>query len=90
VTTPGSPVDKNLGISIAGLILFWPVGLFALLKSLKVDGLVAQGDVAGAQAAAADAKKLGKIAVIVGIVMYVLCCGGYGLIIVLGSAASNM
>ncbi|WP_020520364.1 CD225/dispanin family protein [Catelliglobosispora koreensis] len=90
MTTPGSPVDKNLGISIAGLIVFWPIGLFALINALKVDGLVAQGDIAGAQTAADSAKKFGKIAIIVGIALYVVCCGGYVALIGLGTAASSM
>jgi hypothetical protein len=90
VTTPGAPVNKNLGISIAGLILFWPVGLFALIKSLKVDGLVAAGDYAGAQANADGAKKLGKIAVIIGIVVYVGICAITLLASVLAAGAGSM
>lgn len=90
MTTPGSPVNKNLGISIAGLILFWPVGLFALIKSLKVDGLVAQGDIAGAQAAADGAKKLGKIAVIVGASIIVLYCLFFVVLGAMMGASSSM
>jgi hypothetical protein len=74
VTTPGTPVKNNLGWGIAGLLLFWPVGLFGLLKAVKVNGLAAAGDIAGATEAAESAKKLGKIAVIVGVVLYVLWC----------------
>lgn len=74
MTTPSSPVKNNLGWGIAGLLLFWPVGLFALIKAIKVGSLSAAGDVAGAQAAADSAKKLGKIAVIVGAVIIALYC----------------
>ena len=74
MTNPSSPVNNNLGWGIAGLILFWPVGLFALIKAIKVNSLSAQGDIAGAQAASASAKKLGTIAVIIGAVLIVLYC----------------
>lgn len=74
MTTPSTPVNNNLGWGIAGLILFWPVGLFALIKAIKVGSLSASGDIAGAQAAADSAKKLGKIAVIVGAVLIALYC----------------
>lgn len=74
MSTPGTPVQNNLGWGIAGLLLFWPVGLFGLLKAVKVNGLAAAGDTAGAADAAASAKKLGKLAVIIGVVLYVLIC----------------
>ncbi len=88
---PGSSpqINNNLPISIVGLLLFWPVGLFALINALKVNNLVTAGDYAGAQAAADQAKKFGKIAVIVGAVIYVLLglcvCGS----IILGGAANT-
>jgi hypothetical protein len=74
VTNPSRPIPNNLGWGIAGLILFWPVGLFALIKAIKVGSLSAAGDTAGAQASSDSAKKLGKIAVIVGAVLIVLYC----------------
>jgi Interferon-induced transmembrane protein len=74
VTTPTRSIPNNIGWGIAGLILFWPVGLFALIKAIKVGSLSAAGDTAGAQAASDSAKKLGKIAVIVGVVIYALVC----------------
>lgn len=85
---PGSSpqINNNLPISITGLVLFPLVGLFALINAMKVNNLVAQGDYAGAQTAADQAKKLGKIAVIVGAVCYVLVCLGFcAVLIVAGS-----
>lgn len=86
-------VPNNLGWSIAGLLLFWPVGLFALLKALKVNDLATRGDVAGAQDAAGQAKKLGKIAVIVGGVLIglslLLVCGSVILALAGGAAATD-
>jgi hypothetical protein len=87
VTTPTRPIPNNLGWGIAGLILFWPVGLFALIKAIKVGSLSAAGDVAGAQAASDSAKKLGKIAVWVGIAVWVLSCVLY--VVVIGAMMSN-
>jgi hypothetical protein len=84
---PNAPINNNLVWGILGLIFFWPVGLFGLLKAVKVNSLQAAGDYAGAQAAADSAKKLGMIALIVGIV---LCLCGVGLNIFVFSASSNM
>lgn len=79
MTTPSSPVKNNLGWGIAGLILFWPVGLFALIQAIKVNGLSASGDIAGAQSASASAKKLGQIAVWVGVAVWVIVCVIYAI-----------
>jgi hypothetical protein len=86
VTTPGTPVKNNLGWGIAGLLLFFPVGLFGLLKAVKVNALAAAGDTAGATEAADGAKKLGKIAVIVGGVLIALYCVFF--VVVIGAASS--
>lgn len=85
---PAPQIPNNLGIAIVGLLLFWPVGLFALINSTKVNGLVAQGDFHGATEASEQAKKMGKIAIIVGAAIWGLsilgCCGVFIL-----SAASS-
>lgn len=86
-------VNNNLTISIVGLLLFWPVGLIALLSATKVNNLAAQGNVAEAQAEADKAKKFGKIAIIVGACVYALsilaCCGLVGLGALSGSSSSS-
>jgi hypothetical protein len=82
-----APVQNNLVWGILGLLFFWPVGIFALIKSIKVSGLAAAGDTAGAQASADSAKKLGIIALVVGLV---LCVCGIGLnVFVLGASNST-
>jgi hypothetical protein len=86
MTASAVPVKNNLVLSIIALLLFWPVGLFALLKAVKVNGLAASGDVAGAEAAATSAKKLSMIAIIVAVVLYVVICG---LTVLAGSLAAT-
>lgn len=63
-------INNNIGIAIAGLLLFWPVGLFGLIAATKVNRLVAEGNFPAAQQAADDAKKWGKIGVIVGAIWW--------------------
>ncbi len=86
-------INNNLAISIVGLLLFWPVGLFGLINATKVSGLAAQGDYAGAQAAADQAKKFGKIAIIVGACLYglsiLLVCGLFLLAALAGGASTT-
>lgn len=54
----GSPPDNNLVWAIICTVLCClPLGIVAIIKSTKVKELWAQGDQAGAQKAAADAKK---------------------------------
>ncbi|HEX6682063.1 MAG TPA: CD225/dispanin family protein [Candidatus Limnocylindrales bacterium] len=89
MTTPSRPIPNNIGWGIAGLILFLPVGIFALIKAVKVGSLQAAGDTAGAQAASDSAKKLGKIAVIVGVISYVVICIFYVVVISALMSASS-
>lgn len=60
------PVDNNLGWAIGSLLVCWPFGIPSLIKSLQVQSLWAQGLHQQAQHSAAEAKKWGKIGVIVG------------------------
>jgi hypothetical protein len=87
--SPAPQVPNNLTTAIVGLLLFWPVGLFALINATKVNGLVAQGDFAGATEASNQAKKLGKLAIIIGAVLWGLsilaCCAG----VIISIAASD-
>jgi hypothetical protein len=82
---PGPAVDNNMTMSIVSIFLFWPLAIPAIINASKVNQLLAQGDVAGAQAAAAESKKWSKLALIIGLVwigVVVLCCvfGGLGVI----------
>lgn len=74
------PVDNNLGWAIAGILVCWPFGIPALIKSLQVNTLWFQGQVDQAQFAANEAKKWGKIGVIVGaslLGLYIVALIGY-------------
>ncbi len=57
-TPAGSPPDNNLVWAIICTVLCClPLGIVAIIKSTKVKELWLQGDHAGAEKAAADAKK---------------------------------
>jgi hypothetical protein len=77
------PVDNNMTMSIVAIFLFWPLAIPAIINASKVNPLLQQGDYAGAQAAAAESKKWSKLALIIGLIGWVvsiLCCllGGLG------------
>ena len=88
---PGQPqqVDNNMTMSIVSIFLFWPLAIPALINASKVNSLLQVGDVAGAQAASVESKKWSRLALIVGIVAYALCCIGYILIFVVAAASST-
>jgi hypothetical protein len=96
---PGYPgqqpqqIDNNMTMSIVAIFLFWPLAIPAIINASKVNPLLQQGDWAGAQAAAAESKKWSKLALIIGLVWYVvalLCCvlGGAGAI--MGGSSSTV
>ncbi|MFD0486653.1 CD225/dispanin family protein [Saccharopolyspora spinosporotrichia] len=60
------PIVNNLGWAIGGLLTCWPFGIPALIKALEVNTLWARGLYQQAEFSAAEAKKWGKIGVIVG------------------------
>ena len=63
---PGAPPDNNLGWAIASLIVCWPFGIPSIIKATEVQNLWARGWQQHAEHSAAEAKKWGKIGVIVG------------------------
>jgi hypothetical protein len=90
---PGQPpqqVDNNMTMSIVSIFLFWPLAIPAIINASKVAPLVQQGDVAGAQAAAAESKKWSKLALIVGLIAWgigIVCCIIY--VVFIAAAAST-
>lgn len=58
-----APVDvkvpSRIGLAIISFILFWPLGIAALINSSRVKKCLASGDVTGAQEASAKVKKIG-------------------------------
>lgn len=67
-------IDNNMTMSIVSIFLFWPLAIPAIINANKVNPLLAAGDFAGAQAAAAESKKWSKLALIVGASIWVLSC----------------
>jgi hypothetical protein len=65
-------------MSIVSIFLFWPLAIPAIINASKVNPLLQAGDIAGAQAAAAESKKWSKLALIIGLVAWGLglisCC----------------
>jgi hypothetical protein len=93
---PGSAqpqqIDNNMTMSIVSIFLFWPLAIPAIINASKVSGLVAAGDYAGAQAAAAQSKKWSKLALIVGLIAWgiaLLCCIGQVFVFGAFNAANN-
>lgn len=72
----GAMPNNNLGWGIGAILLCWPFAIPSLIKATSVQSLWAQGQAQEAHQAAGEAKKWGKIGIIVG------ACG-YGLIILL-------
>ena len=88
----GQPqVDNNMTMSIVSIVLFWPLAIPAIISASKVNPALQQGDIAGAQAAAADSKKWSRLALIIGLIAWgvgLLCCIGYWVLIA-GSIAAG-
>ncbi|GAA1735312.1 CD225/dispanin family protein [Luedemannella helvata] len=82
-------IDNNMTMSIVAIFLFWPLAIPAIMNASKVNPLVQQGDIAGAQAAAAESKKWSKLALYVGLGLWavsIICCILWFVVV---AAASN-
>jgi ABC-type Fe3+ transport system permease subunit len=84
------PVDNNMTMSIVAIFLFWPLAIPAIINASKVNPLLQTGDYAGAQAAANESRRWSKLALIIGICVWVLCCVGYIVLFVVGAAATSV
>jgi hypothetical protein len=71
-TPGGPPPPSNLGWAIAALILFWPLGIPALINATRVESQWYRGDAAGAMASSANARRFGVWAIGVSVVLFVL------------------
>ncbi|MGN5237160.1 MULTISPECIES: CD225/dispanin family protein [unclassified Rhodococcus (in: high G+C Gram-positive bacteria)] len=67
-----APPAQNTGWAVAALLFFWPLAFSAFDNSSKVFPLWMMGDYEGADRASAQAKKLGKIALLVWAIFMVL------------------
>ncbi|HET8994267.1 MAG TPA: CD225/dispanin family protein [Rhodococcus sp. (in: high G+C Gram-positive bacteria)] len=78
---------QNTGWAVAALIFFWPLAFSAFDNSSKVFPLYMMGDYEGAHRASAQAKKLGKISLIIWAVFMVLFIVLYVVIFVVAMAS---
>ncbi len=85
-TPAGSPPDNNLVWAIICTVACClPLGIIAIIKSTKVKELWLQGDHAGAQKAADDAKKFSLWGIGVGVVFLVI----YFILVGIGVASNG-
>ncbi len=85
----GAPPNNNLGWAIGSIFLCWPFAIAALIKATSVQSLWQQGQVMEAHQAGADAKKWGKIGIIVGASCWGLFILFYVALIVIGVFAAS-
>ena len=71
---------------VATVLCCMPFGVVAIVFSAKVDGLVARGDIAGANAASKSAKTWMSVAVGCGLLVVVL----YVILIIVGAASGSL
>ncbi len=82
----GTPPDNNLVWAILCTVLCClPLGIVAIIKSTKVKELWAQGDHAGAEKAAADAKKYSLWGAGIGLFFVII----YFILVAVGVAAGG-
>ncbi len=81
----GPPPANNLVLAILSVFCCWPLAIAAIINAASVNGKWAQGDAAGAQAAADKAKKFAMWGIIAGVVIWVL----YIIFFVVIGVASN-
>ena len=89
---PPQQVDNNMTMSIVSIFLFWPLAIPAIINASKVAPLVQQGDIMGAQAAAAESKRWSRLALIVGLIWYgvlLVCCIVYFVFIAAAATTST-
>jgi|GEM_PF-912165 len=72
---PTAPPSKNFGWAIASLLLFWPLCIPSFINAAKVSDLWYAGRYQESMKASEDAKKYGRIGVIIGAVFVVIWLG---------------
>jgi Interferon-induced transmembrane protein len=70
----GAPanIPNNLVLAILSVFCCWPLAIVAIINATKVNSLATAGDIAGAQAASAAAKKWAMIGIGAGAVLIVI------------------
>lgn len=85
-------IDNNMTMSIVAIFLFWPLAIPAIMNASKVNPMLQQGDYAGAQQAASESKRWSKLALIIGIIGWVIgiiCCGVYVFVLAAATTTST-
>lgn len=86
----GAPEVKNfLAFSIISTVLFWPVGLFAIIKSTQVKSNLTVGNYQGAVESSKSAKTLALIATIIGGISWLISIAIIVFSIVIAGLAVN-
>jgi len=65
-------IESHLALAIVCFILFWLVGVVAIIYAARVSTLVASGDIEGAKKSSKNAKIWGWIGIIISIVIIIL------------------
>lgn len=87
---PAPPLPAiNAGWAAAAVIFFWPLAFAAFNYSSRVHPLWAAGDYSGAQHASEQAKRLGKISLVVWAILCVVAVVFYGAAIAMAVSASS-
>jgi hypothetical protein len=84
-------VVSPVGLSVVALVFFWPLALPGFITAAKVEPLQRRGDHAGAAAAAVEARKWSRLAIVAGSIWYAtlaLCCAAGGFEAVFGTGAT--
>lgn len=68
----GPPPPSNLGWAIAAIILFWPLGIPALINATRVDTQWFRGDPAGAITSSTNARRFAMWAIGISVTLFVL------------------
>jgi hypothetical protein len=93
-TNPPQPlqVASPMPLAIVAMVLFWPLAIPALITAWKVEPLKRRGDLVGAAAAAGEARKWSRLAIVAGLVSYAtlaLCCASGGFQAIFGGGGST-
>ena len=90
VVMPQRPTmpPQNTGWAVAAMLFFWPLAFSAFSHSAKVFPLWSTGDYEGAQRASDQAKKLGKISLLIWAIFIVAVIVFYG--VIFAAVLSNM
>ncbi|HKD98984.1 MAG TPA: CD225/dispanin family protein [Micromonosporaceae bacterium] len=69
---PPPRIDNNMTMSIVAIFFFWPLAIPAIINASKVNPALMVGDYAGAQNAANESRRWSKLALIIGIILWVI------------------